>query len=452
MNRKISWNSGRLDVINQVYRRAAQSEAAWKFLVDIEDGALAEARNGCAMVRIRGEQLTPEQYDVLSDSAKEAVIAALGNAGITAFTAVDQNTKIVVELSPQVRRVLNCTVFSLLNRLEKLNGAFADQPEKITLEIQTPAGGKQGLVAVEMLISVLYPWLSVKTVIQGAAAAPTYRYSDPKRAVSNEPEKKREKTAKKKWLPKVIAAVVALLLVVGVVLAVGQIKNRIDDKQAQKEDQLQQEAQEKETDAPTETQEPTQCSHTWQDATCTDAAVCTLCGETDGAALGHSWVDATRTEPKTCEVCGATEGEPLGAPDISVSDRISWIADKYNDIYGRVNSNLYRLEEVSKGVYYYYDANGEICFIVNAKGNDGLGEYSDDYRRYYTFCDGELIFAYLEGKDSHRLYFYEGELMRWRYQGVGKGKAEAEIEDFTYSEEFLMWESLVLQEVEGFLN
>ena len=53
-------------------------------------------------------------------------------------------------------------------------------------------------------------------------------------------------------------------------------------------------------------------SHKWNDATCTEAKTCSVCGETEGEALGHNWNDATCTEAKTCSVCGATEGEALG--------------------------------------------------------------------------------------------------------------------------------------------
>ena len=90
--------------------------------------------------------------------------------------------------------------------------------------------------------------------------------------------------------------------------------------------------------------------HTGTAATCTENAVCDVCGETyqgalghsyesvvtaptcdaDGytthtctvcgdsfvdspvSALGHSWLDATCTEASTCAVCGATDGEALG--------------------------------------------------------------------------------------------------------------------------------------------
>jgi hypothetical protein len=52
--------------------------------------------------------------------------------------------------------------------------------------------------------------------------------------------------------------------------------------------------------------------HNYADATCTAPKTCTVCGATDGEALGHSWVDATCTDPKTCSVCQATDGEALG--------------------------------------------------------------------------------------------------------------------------------------------
>jgi hypothetical protein len=48
------------------------------------------------------------------------------------------------------------------------------------------------------------------------------------------------------------------------------------------------------------------------------------------------------------------------------------------------------------------------------------------------------------------MYFYNGELMRWRYQGVGQSRNDAVNEDFTYSDDFLKWERLALQEVASF--
>ena len=53
-------------------------------------------------------------------------------------------------------------------------------------------------------------------------------------------------------------------------------------------------------------------THTFADATCTTAKTCTVCGVTEGSALGHSFADATCTTAKTCTACGVTEGSALG--------------------------------------------------------------------------------------------------------------------------------------------
>ena len=46
------------------------------------------------------------------------------------------------------------------------------------------------------------------------------------------------------------------------------------------------------------------CKHDWKEATCTEAAICKLCGVTGEAALGHDWKEATCTEAAVCKRCG----------------------------------------------------------------------------------------------------------------------------------------------------
>ena len=53
-------------------------------------------------------------------------------------------------------------------------------------------------------------------------------------------------------------------------------------------------------------------NHSWNNATCTKAKTCSLCGATSGSALGHNYADATCTKAKTCKTCGATSGSALG--------------------------------------------------------------------------------------------------------------------------------------------
>ena len=46
--------------------------------------------------------------------------------------------------------------------------------------------------------------------------------------------------------------------------------------------------------------EASDCEHTGGQATCTEQATCTLCGQKYGSALGHSWDDGVETKAPTC--------------------------------------------------------------------------------------------------------------------------------------------------------
>lgn len=54
------------------------------------------------------------------------------------------------------------------------------------------------------------------------------------------------------------------------------------------------------------------CAHSWKDATCLRPKTCSICGATEGKALGHKWEDATCEEPTTCARCGKEKGKALG--------------------------------------------------------------------------------------------------------------------------------------------
>ena len=51
------------------------------------------------------------------------------------------------------------------------------------------------------------------------------------------------------------------------------------------------------------------CKHDWKEATCTEAAICKLCGVTGAAALGHDWTKATCKVKSTCKRCKITRGK-----------------------------------------------------------------------------------------------------------------------------------------------
>lgn len=69
--------------------------------------------------------------------------------------------------------------------------------------------------------------------------------------------------------------------------------------------------------------------HNWTAANCTTAKACSICGKTEGSALGHDWADATCTAPKTCKRtgCTVTDGSPLGhewAADWTTDNNQHW--------------------------------------------------------------------------------------------------------------------------------
>lgn len=170
MDRRIQWNSGCFDEIDLVYDKAAETSASAGILSDLEAGALTEAKAHCDMLRIQGSPVTPEQFDALPEQVKESLMAALGSVGLAAFSAPLSEAKITVRLSARIQETRCCTAFSILNRLEKLDGAYNARFPQATLEIQAPLGGKRGLAAIEMLIAMLYPWLKVSEVSTGEVA------------------------------------------------------------------------------------------------------------------------------------------------------------------------------------------------------------------------------------------------------------------------------------------
>ena len=82
--------------------------------------------------------------------------------------------------------------------------------------------------------------------------------------------------------------------------------------------------------------------HTWNDATCTVSKTCSVCGETEGNALGHTWNDATCTTPQTCSICGVIEGEALGHAGGTATCQGAAICDKCSEPYGELGDHVWQ--------------------------------------------------------------------------------------------------------------
>lgn len=105
--------------------------------------------------------ITHEMFLEMSEQDKETVMYYLSDVGLEEFVPSMTEGSITVTFTPYIRSVLGCTMFSILNRLEKLDGAFNVMFPKAALELRVPLGAKKGMVKCELLIMQLYPWLSI---------------------------------------------------------------------------------------------------------------------------------------------------------------------------------------------------------------------------------------------------------------------------------------------------
>ena len=74
-----------------------------------------------------------------------------------------------------------------------------------------------------------------------------------------------------------------------------------------------------------------------------------------------------------------------------------------------ISSNAYDLVVISQGVNAYFN-HGILKMIEVLSGTNDI-----PYSRIYSYEDGKLIFAYFENSESHRLYFFNEKMFRWRY-------------------------------------
>ena len=163
MDRKINWITGCHDEIELVYERAEQNESIGVLLSELEQMALTEAEESCGFLSMNGKPITREMVLGMSEHNKETVMYYLSGVGLVEFNPSMSEPIIVVKFSPHIQNVLGCTLFSVLNRIEKIDGAYnVVRFPKATLELQFPLGGRKGILKWEMLIMQLYPWLSVR--------------------------------------------------------------------------------------------------------------------------------------------------------------------------------------------------------------------------------------------------------------------------------------------------
>ena len=166
----MKWNSDVYDEFELVYEKIENKKEIFDNWVQLETAAIEEAKNNCGegglLAAMVGNILSPAQYDDLSDIDKQTSIKILGQQGIAALNIDRSNAYIRIEMTNKINLVKACTIFEILNRLEKIDGTqtMGTDKEKWTLELCVPLGGKKGLIQWEILIMQLYPWLSIREV------------------------------------------------------------------------------------------------------------------------------------------------------------------------------------------------------------------------------------------------------------------------------------------------
>ena len=124
----------------------------------------------------------------------------------------------------------------------------------------------------------------------------------------------------------------------------------------------------------------------------------------------------------------------------NVEDSVTVIREKYNTVIANRDAGVYWESFYKDGVSSYLDDNGQLVCAVADIGVDTPG-----YRTFYYYDGGELFFAYYEGADSHRLYFENGQLIRWRYCPDAAVPDNAENHDLEDSDAYRRWETTIIQ-------
>lgn len=135
--------------------------------------------------------------------------------------------------------------------------------------------------------------------------------------------------------------------------------------------------------------------------------------------------------------------EPTATPQLEMSmeqveECVEIIRGKYNEIVNNISLGAYREENYYDGVTSYWESDGSIVCSIADKGFNG-----STYSKFIYYSEGKPFFAYYESDDSHRLYFKDGRLIRWRYCQNSMIPDEAVNYDLSNTEEYRNWEKTV---------
>ena len=133
--------------------------------------------------------------------------------------------------------------------------------------------------------------------------------------------------------------------------------------------------------------EPEGCAHEWADATCETPKTCSICGETEGEALGHDMVTDAAVDP-SCTATGLTEGAHCSRCDGATTAQT--VVDALGHAWGEEDANGSKIcnlcgEVETKDaaeVYFFLNAiNWDNEYLAGKSFNQPL-VFSKDYEGY----------------------------------------------------------------------
>lgn len=160
--------------------------------------------------------------------------------------------------------------------------------------------------------------------------------------------------------------------------------------------------------------------------------------EEDGEDKEEPSDDEDKEEPSDDEDKETATEEETDS-EIDVEDEIAEIREIYNSIVSGMEKNDYKKKTIENGFDAYSDDNVLKSIVISK-------EYSQiNYNCFYYFDNDKLVFAYYEGENSHRFYFKDDKMIRWRKCEDAENSDEGINHDMEDSAEYLQWESTVLQ-------
>lgn len=134
----------------------------------------------------------------------------------------------------------------------------------------------------------------------------------------------------------------------------------------------------------------------------------------------------------------AEDPNKLSADELSTA--VDTIQQQYEAIMSKRTAGEYKASAYKTGITAYWDGDSKISAIMAESGTEG-SQYA---RSYFYDESGNLFYADLSGKDSYRLYFQDGKLIRLSYAKDASNTAEVTNYDQSDSKEYLDWESSAL--------